>query len=93
VFLFKYTCPPLVNIPPVDGSADNTINISCFADSRPLSDISWSTGGKEITVCRRSAVCPVSVGNDSPGQLVNYTCTAENPFGKDAKYISLGDKG
>ena len=58
-----------------------------------MSDITWSTGGKEITVCRRRVACLVSVGNDSPGQRVKYTCTAENVIGRDVEKITFEGEG
>ena len=90
---YTNTAIPLVSIPPVDISADGMINISCNADSRPLSNITWSSGGKDSTICQGLVACIVSVGTVSPGQRVNYTCTAENSFGGDVKDFLLDGKG
>jgi len=72
---------------------DNTANIDCHADSRPLSNVTWSTGGKVVKVCSKSEYCPLVIGNVSAGQRINYTCSARNIFGHDENYITIKGEG
>jgi len=90
-----FTDAPLVSIPHTETSipVGDTMEVVCHADSSPLSDISWTTGGKEVTVCRRSKLCLVAVGNVSAGQHVNYTCSAQNSVGSDENSITFEGKG
>jgi len=89
------TDAPLVIIPHAETgiSVGDTMEIVCHADSSPLSDITWTTAGKEATVCRVTKSCPVVVGNVSAGQQVNYTCSARNSVGFDENSITFEGKG
>ena len=93
--IFGFADAPSVHIPPIETriSVGNTATIDCHADSRPLSNITWSTDGKEVKVCTKSESCLVVVGNVSAGQHVNYTCSARNFVGSDEKSITFEGEG
>jgi len=93
--IFGFTDAPSVNISPVETriSVGKTTNVDCHADSRPLSNVTWSTGGKEVKVCSESESCPLVVGNVTAGQQISYTCSARNSFGVDEYYVTLEGKG
>jgi len=93
--IFGFTDGPSVNIPPVETriSVGNTANIDCHAESRPLSNVTWSTGEKVVKVCSNSKSCPLVVGNVSVGQHINYTCSARNSFGNAENTIAFEGKG
>jgi len=58
-----------------------------------LSNVTWSTGGKEVKVCSKSESCPLVVGNVSAGQQINYTCSARNSFGFVEDYMTILGEG
>jgi len=88
-----HTDVPLISISHAETHISVGGRIVCHADSSPFPNITWSTGGKVVTVCRESKSCPVVVDNDSAGQHVNYTCSARNSVGSDVVNITLTVKG
>jgi len=88
VVFCTHTDAPLVSISHAD-----TMEMVCHADSSPLSNITWSTSGKEVKVCSKSESCPLVVGNVSAGQQITYTCSARNSVGFVEDYITWKVKG
>ena len=90
-----YTDSPSVSIEPVNTgiSVVDAKEIVCYADSRPLSDITWSTGGKIVTQCKEDTSCHLKVGYVGAGQQMNYTCSARNSVGFISTNITLDGKG
>jgi len=87
--------PPSVHIKKSEDSSE-TLTITCTVESHPSPQISWLKNGeiiedekKHIVINTHSARSTLNLVSLDETDFGNYTCEAENKFGKDWKSVRL----
>ena len=90
--------PPSVHIKKSEDSSE-TLTITCTVESHPSPQISWLKNGliiedekKNIVINTHSARSTLNLVSLDETDFGNYTCEAENKFGKDWKSVRLTGK-
>ena len=73
---------------PVQTKSGDRISVSCVASGSPPATIKWFKDGtplaqNDVKVVFEEGMAAMFIPNTTPKQAGNYTCTAENPFGRD----------